>query len=185
MSISSVANVVQILFSLLIGGITIYNLRLTRKYNKLIFKPLVGVVNVITARHLLLDKKDDLYDNVRGLSIEFIIKNTGTLAAKKLKIKTIGKIGDTILPIKVTDNSGCSMILPNMPLINQAFVNKEFLDRLVNDKERLIFKTEITYTDLEGYENYKNTEYFEILLTSKNPLNVRVSALLSPEVNFD
>jgi hypothetical protein len=175
-------NILQIIFYVVISICTIYNLWFTRVQSNLIFKPIIGVVDIKTTRLLGDIDGKDVYENVKAVKIDFIIKNTGNLPAKNFKIKNIGKIGNTILSYeKAKEDKGVTLIPPNV-LINTATIDDNVIRRLVENKEKLIFKVELFYSDWDDYKKYNYSSYFEVLVITKNPLNLGVGML--PEVEF-
>lgn len=160
-------NVMQIIFYVGIIILTIYNLWFTRVQSNLIFKPIIGVVDIKTMRLLGDTDGKDVYENVKAVKIDFIIKNTGNLPAKNFKIKNIGKIGNTILSYeKAKEDKGVTLIPPNI-LINTAIIDDNVIRRLVENKEKLIFKVELFYSDWDDYKKYNYSSYFERFLLSR------------------
>jgi len=158
-----------ILYAVLSIG-TIYNLYLTRRQTNLIFMPAVGIIE-INSINLLFDGQLGMdYKNVANVIVRFIVKNVGNLPAKNFKIDTIGKIGNITLSHEETNKSGGSTVFPQQILINTANINKELIKDIVENKKRLRYKVEISYSDWKNYQKYNYSSYFEVVVANKNPL---------------
>ncbi|MCK4377462.1 MAG: hypothetical protein KAV97_04525 [Actinomycetia bacterium] len=172
----------QMIFYVVIGTCTAYNLWLTRKQSNLVFKPFIGVMDIKTTRMLIDINKKDVYENVKCVKIDFVIKNVGNLPAKNFKIKTIGKIGNIILPHEEDKKNEGGTILPQQVLINTAIIGKDVIDGLVERKEKLRYEVELFYSDWENYQQYNYSSYFDIFVINKNPLHLASSML--PKIKF-
>lgn len=174
--------ILQMIFYLVIGSCTIYSLWLTRKQSDLIFKPVIGVMDSKTWKTFTNTKDGDIYENVSSARADFIIRNVGNFPVKNFRIKVIGKIGDVILPYKKFEEKGGIMMLPQNTAVNNVNISKDILDKLLEKKERLIYKVEFFYTDWNDSKEYNYSSYFEIVINNKSPLNLAVH--LIPEVEF-
>jgi len=172
----------QMIFYLLIGICTIYNLWFTIKQSNLIFQPIIGVNDIKTTRILTNIDDEDVYENVIAAKIDFIIKNVGNLPAKNFKIKTIGKIGNNILPYEEAKEHKGITVIPQNILVNTATISKDVINRLVENKEKLMYKVEFFYTDWNDYKEYNYSSYFEVFIIKKSPLNLNYKML--SEVEF-
>jgi len=175
-------DILKIIFYVVIGICTVYNLWFTNVQSNLIFKPIIGVVDIKTTRLLGDIDGKDVYENVKAVKIDFIIKNTGNLPAKNFKIKNIGKIGDTILSYKKAKEGKGVTLIPTNVLINTANIDNKVIHRLVENKEKLIFKIELFYSDWDDYKEYNYSSYFEVIVIKKSPLNLGIRMV--PEVEF-
>jgi len=180
--LKTTVNVLQIIFFIVIGFSTIYSLRLTSKYNKLIFKPVVGITDIKITR-LIVGK--DTYENVKGVSLQIIIENVGNLPAKNALIMTRGKLGDTNLPFREPKANEGVTLIQNTKYTNETIIGREVLDKMLTNKDlRLIYRIEISYTDWENYNQYNYPSYFEVLIINKEPLNLVVRLLSEKEASF-
>ena len=175
-------NVMQIIFYVAIIILTVYNLWFTRIQSNLIFKPIIGVTDVKTMKILTNIEGEDTYENVIAAKIDFEVKNVGNLPAKNFKIKTIGKIGDTILPHTVAEKKEGVRLIPQNEVVNTATISKNTIHKLVEKGEKLIYKVEFFYTDWDDYKEYNYSSYFEVYVIKKSPLNLGIRML--PEVEF-
>jgi hypothetical protein len=158
-----------ILYAVLAIG-TIYNLYLTRRQTNLIFMPAVGIIE-INPISLLIDRQQGMdYKNVASVIINFMIKNVGNLPARNFKIDTIGKIDNTTLSHKETKRSSGSTVFPQQILINKAIINKDLIKDVVENKKRLRYKVEISYSDWKNYQKYNYSSYYEFVVDNKSPL---------------
>lgn len=175
-------NVMQIIFYVGIILLTMYNLWFTRIQSNLIFKPIIGIMNVKTTRILTNINGEDTYENVIAAKIDFVLKNVGNLPAKNFKIKTIGKLGDTILPHTDDGKKEGVRIIQQNEVINTATISKNIIQKLVEGREKLIYKVELFYTDWDDYKEYNYSSCFEVFVTKKSPLNL--SNKMLPEAEF-
>jgi len=173
-------DILQIIFFVIIGSSTVISLILSYKQNKLIFKPVIGITDVRTTR-IFLGQEDKL-ENVKGVIIQFVIENVGNLPAKNLKIKTTGKLGNTILPHTEGKNSDGVHIIPNAKYLNEATIGIDIIRKMIEDKTKLIYTVELSYADWENYTQYSYPLFFEIYVTKKEPLNLGVKPLSENEV---
>jgi len=172
--LSTMVKIAQLVFYAIIALATIYTLYLTNKQSKLLFKPVVGVVDVKTLRHLT-NLKEDTYDNVKFVTISFIIKNVGNLPAKNLKISVRGKIGNTILPYIENDperDKQGVVLIQDTQATNKATISKSVLDRVVKNDQDLTYTVGLSYSDWEEYEKYSYSSTYEIYVTRKEPLTL-------------
>ena len=170
--------VAQILFYLVIAITTSWSLYITRRQSDLIFKPAVGIVDAKTTRHIIPDSVD-VYKNVTGATIAFTIENAGTLPAKDVKIKVRGKIGNTTLPYTETETGLTEegiVLLPKAKVFNRPKIGKRTIERMVA-KERLIYTIQLSFTDWEDYKPYSYSVRYEVSVTKKSPLLLRVILL--------
>lgn len=172
LTIENIAHIVQVIFCIFIGCTTIYSLNLTLKYNRLILTPAVGVNDLIINCTLTDTDKGNVYDNVKELKITFNIKNSGTLPAKNLRVTVSGFIGDERLPIENNADSSVNFVLPGAESKKYVIISKDLLNRVAYKKERLIYKVEVKYTDLENYQKYSDVQYYELRLINMNPFEV-------------
>lgn len=172
----------QIILYLVIGIGTMYNLWLTRKLSNLIFMPSVGVIEINTTNVLIDIKQGHSYKNVSNVVVRFIIRNVGNLPAKNFKINTIGKKDNTILSHEEPKENEGGTIFPQQILINTANINKDLIHDLVENKKRLRYKIEISYSDWKKYQKYNYSSYFEVIVANKNPFVL--SFMNSTEVEF-
>lgn len=179
---NKLSKILQIIFYLVVGFSTIYNLWFTRMQSDLIFKPVIGVMDTKTWKTFTNLKDGDIYENVSSASVDFIIKNVGNLPAKNFRIKVLGKIDDVILPYKKFGEKEGVIMLPQNTAVNTVNISKGILDKLLEKKERLIYKIEFFYTDWNDYKEYNYSSCFEIVINQKSPLNLVVHLL--PEVEF-
>ncbi len=176
------SKIVVIIFYLVVTFGTIYNLWFARKQSDLIFKPVIGVMDSKTWKNFTNTKDGDIYENVSSARTDFIIRNVGNLPAKKFRIKVIGKMGDVILPHKKYEEKGGIVMLPQNTVVNTVNIGKDILDKLLEKKERLIYKVEFFYTDWNESKEYNYSSCFEVVIIQKSPLNLVVR--LIPEVEF-
>ena len=176
------SKIVVIIFYLVVTFGTIYNLWFARKQSDLIFKPVIGVMDSKTWKNFTNTKDGDIYENVSSARTDFIIRNVGNLPAKKFRIKVIGKMGDVILPHKKYEEKGGIIMLPQNTAVNTVNISKDILDKLLEKKERLIYKVEFFYTDWNESKEYNYSSCFEVVIIQKSPLNLVVR--LIPEVEF-
>ena len=170
-----------ILYAVLSIG-TIYNLYLTRRQTSLTLMPAVGIIE-INSINLLIDKqKGKDYKNVANVVVNFIVKNVGNLPAKNFKIDTIGKIDNITLSHEEPKKSGGSTVFPQQTLINPGNINNNLIKDIIENKKRLRYKVEISYSDCKNYQNYNYSSYFEVVVERKNPL--RFSFRNSSEYDF-
>ena len=100
------------------------------------------------------------------------------MPAKKCKVKTTGKIGNTTLPFTEDEKASKGVVLiPNAKVTNVATLSKNTLDRLIEKEEKLIYTVELSYSDWEDYEKYEYPSYYEIAVTQKSPLNLTIRAV--------
>lgn len=154
---------------LAIGIGTLYNLFLTRKLSNLIFMPSIGVIEINTTNVIIDIKQGPNYGNVANIVVRFIIRNVGNLPAKNFKINTIGKKDNTVLSHEEPKESEGGTIFPQQTLINTANINKDLIHDLVENKKRLKYKIEISYSDWKNYQKYNYSSYFEVIVANKNP----------------
>lgn len=172
--LSSIYYCFQIAFVIIISLTTIYNLCLTRKQSKLVFKPFIGVVDANITK--IIDGSDT-YDNTKGVLLRFNLENVGNLPAKNVKILTVGKIGNTILPRTEADEKEGITLAPHMKVTNSANFGRDVLVRLVEKGERLVFSVQLSYSDLEDYELQDYTSYYEIAVVKKDPLALALNII--------
>lgn len=182
--LSNTAKVGQLVFYIIIAGTAIYNLYIANRQSKLIFKPVVGVVEVKTTRHVanLSEGSKASYDSVRYATVAFVIKNVGNLPAKNLKTLVRGKLGDTNLAYteKNKDKPGV-VLIQNAEVTNRARISKSTLETLLKKKKRLIYTVKISYTDWEEYNNYDYSTSYEVTMIRKEPLTLKVIAVETTE----
>lgn len=176
------SKIVVIIFYLVVSFGTIYNIWFARKQSDLIFKPVIGVMDSKTWKTFTNTKDGDIYENVSSARTDFIIRNVGNLPAKNFRIKIIGKIGDVILPHKKFKEKGGIIMLPQNTAVSNVNIHKDILDKLLEKKERLIYKVEFFYTDWNESKEYNHSSCFEIVINQKSPLNLAVQML--PEDDF-
>ena len=83
-----------------------------------------------------------------------------------------------ILPrIEPTSNEGV-ILPPQTKFANQASIGKDYLRRIVEGGEKLIYSMKISYSDLERYDSKEYTSYYEVKLVEKDPptFNVQLAA---------
>ncbi|MBL7205493.1 MAG: hypothetical protein ISS63_14385 [Desulfobacteraceae bacterium] len=178
-TLSIIVKIAQLIFYAIIAFTTIYTLRLTNKQSKLIFKPVVGVVDVKTTRHLT-NVKEDSYDNVRFVTIAFVLKNVGNLPAKNLKISVRGKLGNTILPYTENDTEAGDrgvVLIQDAQVTNKATISKSVIDKLVKHDQKLTYTIGLSYSDWEEYEQYGYSSIYEIYVKGKEPLSLETRLL--------
>ena len=141
--------------------------------------PMVGVTGVRPLR-FLKDAKVDNYEGVAGFKIHFQVENLGTRPAKNSRISTKGKIGNTVLPYTESEGDAGVTIFPGVKVFNIVVVSKGTLDRLVLEKERLIYTVDLSYTDWEGHHKYENPQSFQVKVSEKDPLNLKIGLVKSP-----
>lgn len=105
------------------------------------------------------------------------MENTGNLPAKNFKIKTTGKIGNTVLPYTETENNEGIVLIQNTKVTNSATIGKSTIKRLVEKEEKLIYTIELSYSDWENYKDYNYPSRFEIYVLSKSPLELGTKML--------
>jgi len=160
----------QMIFYVVIGICTAYNLWLTRKQSNLIFMPVVGIMEINSTNILIDIKQGADYKNVVNVMVKFVIRNVGNLPAKNFKINTIGKMDNITLSHEETKKSRGGSIFPQQILINTANINKDLIKNLVENKKRLRYKIELSYSDWKNYQKYNYSSYFEVVVVNKNPL---------------
>ena len=153
----------SIIFYIIIAIATIWNLRLTVRQTDLIFKPVVGIVDVKKTRHHPVGT-EDTYENIIGASFRFAIQNVGSLPAKNFQIKVIGKLGETTLANRqVFDESHEGVVLvQGAKTFNTPTISKNTIETLVQKKERLFYTLDFSYSDWEEYEHYSYSTIFEV-----------------------
>ena len=166
----AVASLFQAVASIILAGITCIYVAEIRRQGAV---PLVGVTNVQTGK-VLKDKNVDTYDGTAGAGVVFAIENTGSRPAKRFKIRTVGKIGKTILPYTEDDDEKGAVIFPGVKTFNKAGISKEILDKLTAGNERLKYKVQISYFDWEEKKYYEYSQFFEVLVSQKDPLQLEV-----------
>ena len=176
------SEILKIIFYLVVTFCTIYSLWLTMEQSDLIFKPVIGVMDSKTWKTFSNTKDGDIYENISSARTDFIIRNVGNLPAKDFRIKVIGKIGDVILPHKQFEEKGGIIMLPQNTAVNTVNISKDILDKLLEKKERLIYKIEFFYTDWNDSKEYNYSSYFEVFINQESPLNLGVQ--LISEVEF-
>lgn len=155
----------------MVSACTIYNLRISIRQSSLIFKPVVAVVDVKTTR--LLDiGKEDKYDNITFVQIDFIIENKGNLPAKNFLFKPIGTIGTTNLPYTDSGYKDGVTLVQGIQITNIAKIDKSTLDRMIVQSDKLIFTFYISYSDWDVYNTYHYTSKCQLVVTNKDPLNL-------------
>lgn len=165
----------QIIFYIATVTGLIYNSCLTRKQNKLIFKPVVGVVEAKTNRLRQSIDSADTYNNVQFLVVDLVLQNKGNLPAKNFIAKTTAKVGNTTLPYTEKDNKYQGAILvQGASSTSSITVEKAYLDRVVINKEKLIIDVDISYTDWEEYNDYNYNVKFQVKPTSIDPFTVSI-----------
>lgn len=169
--------VIEVIFFVIIIVCTVYNLRLSIRQTNLIFKPVIGVIGV-SVEPKIEEGKPDTYENVVNAKITFKISNTGNLPAKDFKIKTIGKLGNTTLPYTDHPKAG-GIFVQNAVGVNTTTINKDVIKKLVEEKERLLYTVQLSYSDWEDYEKYDYENRIEIYLISKKPFKLGAKMVLS------
>ena len=157
-----------ILYSVLAIG-TIYNLYLTRRQTNLIFMPAIGIIEISSINLLIDGQQGKDYKNVANVIVRFIIKNVGNLPAKNFKIDTIRKIDNITLSHEEAKKGG-NTVFPQQILINTANIDKDLIKDIVENKKKLRYKVEISYSDWKNYQKYKYSSYFEVVVANNNPL---------------
>lgn len=123
----------------------------------------------------LATKEDCQEEDVIGVQIEFIIENKGSLPAKNVKISNKGKIGNTYLAFtKDPSVDLCVVMIQGVKYSNQVKISKDVLARMTNEKERLIYHMELSYSDFEGYGNYSYSQFFEAKVSKRKPFTVSI-----------
>ena len=129
--LTKVKGYVSIIFMVIIGIATLWQLRLTVRQTNLIFKPVIGIVSVKTTR-LHKPGTEDTYESVSGFRFRFTIKNVGNLPAKNFKMGVAGKLGKTTLAIRETfdkSHEGVVMI-QGATTFNTPTIDKKVIETL-------------------------------------------------------
>lgn len=171
--IAKVAKVAQVLFFLVVSCGTIYNAYFLTQQSRLIYKPVLGVVEVKTTR---MFDKEDILDNIKAVKIDFIIENRGNLPAKNVRIKTTGKIGNTVLPYTESDQKEGIILIQNVKVTNTATISKDVLNKMIQEDEKLIYTVELSFSDWDNHD-YGYASKFEIYVTNKEPLTLSTRML--------
>jgi len=168
--------IAQIAFFVVIGFLTWRSYELLQQQNNLLHKPIVGVSDIDYLRHFE-DLQNKGFENLKYVSVVFRIENVGSLPAKQLRMKTVGKFGNTTLPFREdnTNESG-AVIVPGMSFSNTARISKKLLTSLLNkSSERLVYTVAISYRDWDDINEYKYNQEFEVEAIQREPLRLTFS----------
>jgi archaellum component FlaF (FlaF/FlaG flagellin family) len=138
--------------------------------------PFVGVVDAKTHKSL---EGPDTYDNVKGAQVDFVIQNTGSTPAKNLTVEVRGRMGNTVLPYNEYPNKMGTILFPGASGTSTVKIGKGQLDQLIAGRDRLIYTVKLSYTDWEGNKKYSLEQKFEVAVSAKEPLTLRVFAPIS------
>jgi hypothetical protein len=120
--LTTVLKAAQIFFYIIISSCTIYSLALNLKQTKLIYKPVVGVVDAKITK--MLNGTEDTFENVMSVLLKFGVENVGTLPAKDVIINSSGRIGNTFLPPEDHEDEEGIILIPHAKVWNTARIEK-------------------------------------------------------------
>ena len=189
--LGKVFNYVSIIFMVIIGIATFWQLHLTERQTdlilkqtdltarqtKLIFKPVVGITTGIKATRLHRPGTEDTYENITGAIVRFTTENVGNLPAKNFKTNGTGQHGQTTLAVtRRFDESHKGMILiQGATVSNTATITKKIIDTLVEKKKRLFYTFTFSYSDWDECEQYEYSVIYEVSVVRKEPLEFAVT----------
>jgi hypothetical protein len=170
---------IEIVFFITVIICTVVNLNITKQQQRLIFKPVVGVVNVKPTYVIKDQNLGSKYDNLVGVKFDFVIKNVGNLPAKNVILNVKGMIGKTVLPKVESEPNDGIVLIQDTEVTNTRTIDDRVLHRLVHEEEELVFTIDINYTDWEEFDNYSFSNKYKITVESKDPLKLSTTLIPS------
>lgn len=167
----SLIKFLQGIFFIVVSVGTVYNAYFMLEQSRAINKPVIGVHEIKTYRHMINPDQGQSYDNVKGVSIFFIFKNTGRLGASDFKPILKMKIGNIIQPRVDTEYRQGTYLLQDGTASLKKTINKGSLDKILSG-EKCICSIELKYSDWDRKHSYEYSTDYEVKIVNKAPLNL-------------